>query len=92
MDQQQKKQAQFSGAYLLLAFAALLFVQGVVAKRTAPKAVPMSELLQQVRDGQVGEVLIRDAEIVAVLKAEGDQKPAAHRRPRASPGSTRRPS
>jgi cell division protease FtsH len=35
----------------------------------------MSELLQQVRDGKVGEVLIRDAEIVAVLKAEGDQKP-----------------
>jgi hypothetical protein len=54
MDQQQKKQAQFSGAYLLLAFAALLFVQGVVARRTAPKAVPMSEL-QQVRDGKVGE-------------------------------------
>jgi cell division protease FtsH len=75
MDQQQKKQAQFSGAYLLLAFAALLFVQGVIAKRTAPKAVPMSDLLQEVRAGKVSEVLIRDAEIVAVLKAEGDQKP-----------------
>jgi cell division protease FtsH len=75
MDQQQKKQAQFSGAYLLLAFAALLFVQGVIAKRTAPKAVPMSDLLQEVRAGEVSEVLIRDAEIAAVLKAEGDQKP-----------------
>jgi cell division protease FtsH len=75
MDQQQKKQAQFSGAYLLLAFAALLFVQGVIAKRTAPQAVPMSDLLQEVRAGKVSEVLIRDAEIVAVLKAEGDQKP-----------------
>ncbi len=40
MDQHQKKKAQFSGAYLLLAFAALLFVQGVIAKRAAPKAVP----------------------------------------------------
>ncbi|HSD66969.1 MAG TPA: ATP-dependent zinc metalloprotease FtsH [Vicinamibacteria bacterium] len=75
MDQHQKKKAQFSGAYLVLAFAALLFVQGVIAKRAAPKAVPMSELLQQVRDGKVGEVLIRDAEIVAVLRAEGDQPP-----------------
>jgi len=75
VDDNKKKQAQFSGAYLLLAFAALLFIQGVIAKRTAPKAVPMSELLQQVRGGQVDEVLIRDAEIVAVLKAEKDQKP-----------------
>src|SRR5512134_2585197 len=75
MDQQQRKQAQFSGAYLLLALAALLFVQGIVAKRTAPKAVPMSELLQQVLDGRVTEVLVRDADIVAELKAEGDQKP-----------------
>jgi len=74
MDNEQKKKAQFSGAYLLLALAALLFVQGVIAKRTAPKAVPMSELLQQVREGQVAEVLIRDAEIVAELRAEGDQK------------------
>jgi len=75
MDQEQKKQAQFSGAYLLLALAALLFVQGIVAKRTAPKAVPMSELLQEVRDGRVSEILVRDADIVAELKAEGDQKP-----------------
>jgi cell division protease FtsH len=75
LDDNKKKQAQFSGVYLLLAFAALLFIQGVIAKRTAPKAVPMSELLQQVQGGQVAEVLIRDAEIVAVLKAEKDQKP-----------------
>jgi cell division protease FtsH len=75
MDQQKKKQAQFSGAYLLLAFAALLLIQGVIARRTAPKEVPMSELLQQVRDGKVADVLIRDADIVAELKAEKDQKP-----------------
>ncbi len=75
MDQEQKKQAQFSGAYLLLAFAALLFVQGVVARRAAPKAVPMSELLQHVREGRVAEVLVRDADIVVALKAEGDRKP-----------------
>jgi cell division protease FtsH len=75
MDQQQKKQAQFSGAYLLIALAALLFVQGVIAKRTAPRTVPMSELLQQVRDGKASEVLIRGSDILVELKAEGDEKP-----------------
>jgi cell division protease FtsH len=35
----------------------------------------MSELLQQVRDGRASEVLIRDADIVLELKAEGDRKP-----------------
>jgi cell division protease FtsH len=75
MDQQQKKQAQFSGAYLLLALAVILVVQGVLARRAAPRAVSMSDLLQEVRAGKVGEVLIRDADIVAELKAEQDQKP-----------------
>jgi hypothetical protein len=59
MDQQQKKQAQFSGAYLFLAFAALLLVQGIVARRTAPKSVPMSELVQLVKDGKVTEAQVR---------------------------------
>jgi cell division protease FtsH len=75
VDDKQKKQAQFSGAYLLLALAALLFVQGVIARRSAPKTVSMSELLQQVREGRVGEVLIRDTDIVAELRAEKDGKP-----------------
>jgi cell division protease FtsH len=75
MDPHQKKQAQFSGAYLLLAFAALLLVQVVIARTTAPRAVPMSELVEKVREGKASEVLIRDADIVAVLKAEGDKKP-----------------
>jgi cell division protease FtsH len=75
MDQEQKKQAQFSGAYLLVAFLALLLIQGVVARRAAPRVVPMSELVQQVREGRVGEVLIRDGDIVAELLAEAGQRP-----------------
>jgi len=35
----------------------------------------MSDLVQQVRDGKASEVLVRDADIVVELKAEGDQKP-----------------
>jgi cell division protease FtsH len=75
MDQQHRKQAQFSVAYLLIALAALLFVQGVIARRREPKSVPMSELLQQVRDGRASEVLIRGTDVVAELKAEPGQKP-----------------
>jgi hypothetical protein len=51
MDPHQKKQAQFSGAYILLAFAALLLVQAVIARSTAPRSVPMSELVEKVREG-----------------------------------------
>jgi cell division protease FtsH len=75
MDDQKKKQYQFSSAYLLVAFAALLLVQGVVARQTAPRRVPMSELEQAVAGGQVGEALVRDSEIVVQLKAEGGAKP-----------------
>jgi cell division protease FtsH len=75
MNQQQKKQAQFSGAYLLIAVAALFFVQSVIAKRSAPKPVAMSELLQEVREGKASEVLIRGSDILVELKAEGNERP-----------------
>ena len=75
MDTKQKKQAQFSGVYLVLAFATLLFVQGVFARRVAPKPVPMSELVQLVRDGKVVGAQVRETEILAELKPEGDAKP-----------------
>ena len=75
MDTQRKKQFQFSGAYVLLALAGLLFVQGAVARRAAPKSVAMSDLLQSVREGRVAEVLIRNAQIVAELHPEGEKKP-----------------
>ena len=75
MDLHQKKQFQFSGLYILLAFAALLLVQGIIARQTAPRPVPMSELLADVRAGKVDKVLIRDTDIQAQLKAEGKAKP-----------------
>ncbi len=75
MDQQHKKQAQFSVAYLLIALVALLFVQSVIAKRREPRPVPMSELLQQVKDGRASEVLIRGSDIVAELRPDPGQKP-----------------
>jgi cell division protease FtsH len=75
MDDIKKKQFQFSGAYLLIALAGILLVQGIVARRTAPKTVAMSDLAQSVREGRVSEVLIRDADVVAVMKTEAGKKP-----------------
>jgi cell division protease FtsH len=75
MDNVKKKQFQFSGAYVLVALAAMLLVQSVIAQRTAPKPVAMSDLLKALRAGEVSEVLIRDRDIVAQLRAPGDQKP-----------------
>jgi cell division protease FtsH len=70
-----KKQFQFSGVYLLLAFAALLVLQGILARRNAPKPVPMSELMDSVRAGKVTDVVIRDTTVVAQMKAEGKARP-----------------
>jgi cell division protease FtsH len=70
-----KKQFQFHGIYLLLAFAALLMIQGILAQRAAPKPVPMSELMASVQAGKVEEVVIRDTTVTAQLKAEGKAKP-----------------
>ncbi len=68
MDNTRKRQYQFSGAYLLLALAALVLIQTVVNRRTAPRPVPMSDLVAAVRSGQVSEVLIREKDVVAQLR------------------------
>ena len=72
MNAQKKKQAQFSSAYLLVALALLPFAQGVVARRAAPRPIPMSELVTLVRDGKLADAQVRETEIVAELEPEGD--------------------
>jgi cell division protease FtsH len=69
------KQFQFHGTYLLLALSALLLLQGILARRNAPKPVPMSELMADVRAGKVQEVVIHDTTVQGQLKAEGTAKP-----------------
>jgi len=73
MDNHQKRQFQFSGIYLLAAFAGLLIVQEIVARQTAPRPVPMSALMDDVRSDKVSKVLIRDTDILAELKPEGKE-------------------
>src|SRR5512140_2990595 len=78
MDNTRKRQYQFSGAYLLLALVALLVIQTIVNRRTAPRPVPMSDLLSAVRSGQVSEITIREKDLVAQLRSPA---PAAGRKP-----------
>ncbi len=75
MDKFKRRQFQFSGLYLLLAFAALLLFQMIAAERSAPEPVTMSELEQQLRAGNITDVLIRETEIVAQLKAKPGERP-----------------
>lgn len=58
-----------------MALALLLFAQGVLARRAAPMPIPMSELVALVQDGKLAEAEVRETEIVAELRPEGDQKP-----------------
>jgi len=80
MDNHQRRQFQFSGVYLLLAFAGLLVVQGIIARQSAPRPVPMSTLMDDVRSGRVSKVLIRDTDVVAELKPEGKKADATPER------------
>ena len=74
MDNTRKRQYQFSGAYLLLALAALVLIQGIVTHRTRPRSVPMSDLLAAIRTGQVSEVLVREKDVVAQLRSQREDK------------------
>ncbi len=73
MDDLRKKQFQFSGVYLVIALGALLAVQIYTQKTHAPKVVPYSEFLKELRDGNLTEIQLRDTEIGASKKTEGDK-------------------
>jgi cell division protease FtsH len=73
MQEHRKRQFQFTGGFWLLAFAGLLVLQSVLARQTAPRAVPYSEFLGALRAGKVAEVQLRETDLLAVLKPEKDK-------------------
>lgn len=75
MDQTTKRKFQLSGGFWLMALLALLLLQGLLARAQAPRSVPYSEFLQQLRAGQVAEVQLRETELVAKLKTAQGKKP-----------------
>jgi cell division protease FtsH len=73
MEEHRKRQFQFTGGYWLLAFVGLLVLQSVVARQTAPRAVPYSEFLATLRADKVAEVQLRETDLLATLKPEKEK-------------------
>src|SRR5512145_1848940 len=75
MDDLRKKQFTFSGAYFVLALGGLLVFQLYLQRANAPKTVPYSEFLKELRAGSLVEVQLRETDIIATKRADGDKKP-----------------
>jgi cell division protease FtsH len=81
MDKLRKRQFAFSSLYLLLAFAAMWMIRSWVPEGPAPRQIPYSELVQDVRASKLEKVEIRDDEIVGQLKADPNAKAAPKAQP-----------
>ncbi len=68
MDRQQKHRWIFT-ALNFIAIIAVIWVSSRVANTAAPKEVPYSEFLNQLRAGQLSEVQITERELIGVLKS-----------------------
>jgi cell division protease FtsH len=69
MDDRRKRQFQFSGGYWLAAIAAILLVQGVLARGAAPRPVAYDEFLKALRDGALTRVELRQNDLLGEQKA-----------------------
>ncbi|MGK3984670.1 ATP-dependent zinc metalloprotease FtsH [Sorangium sp. So ce136] len=58
--------------YLILALVGLWFFQATLARRLEPRVVPYSEFLSMLQAERLEEVEIRQNELVAALKPEGE--------------------
>ena len=78
MEQLRKKQARFSGAYLIAALVILSLLQYFAVRAPAPRIVPFSEFLSQLRAGNVKEARLYGDRVVAELKSVPDSlRPSA---------------
>ena len=76
MDRQQKHRWTFT-ALNVVAIAVTLYVASRYVANPAPKTVPYSEFLAQLRAGQLADVQITERELIGVLKGD-----PAHAKPR----------
>jgi cell division protease FtsH len=72
MDNLRKRQWVFSLVYVLLAFAAMWTFRSWVPAGPAPREVPYSDLVQMVSQNKVAKAELRDDEVVAELKPQGE--------------------
>ncbi len=86
MDKVRKRQWQFTAAYILIAAAAVYFVQRNLST-PRPKEIAYSESVSQLRAGHIAEVNISDQTLIGLLKEEaaksfgGNRMIAANRLP-----------
>jgi cell division protease FtsH len=71
MDKLRKRQLAFSFVYLLTAFLAMWAFQRTMPQTPAPKEIPYSEFVDQVKAGKIERAELRDDEILAALKRTG---------------------
>ncbi len=83
MDRQQKHRWIFT-ALNLIALAALLYMSAHSGVPAAPKEVPYSDFLNELRAGHLSEVNVTDRELVGVLKGPAGQKPGQEQRIKAT--------
>jgi cell division protease FtsH len=75
MDNLRKRQWVFSLVYVLLAFAAMWTFRSWVPAGPAPKEIPYSDLVQMVSENKLAKAELRDDEVVAELKPQGEKAP-----------------
>ena len=73
MDNLRRRQWVFSFIYVLLAFGAMWTFRAWMPAGPVPKEIPYSDLVQLVEKGSLDKAEVRDDEIVAELKPQGDQ-------------------
>jgi len=83
MDRQQKHRWIFT-ALNLVALVALLYLSAHSGAPAAPKEVPYSDFLNELRAGHLSEVNITDRELVGIVKGPPGQKPAQEQRIKAT--------
>jgi selenocysteine lyase/cysteine desulfurase len=79
LDPLKKKQFTFSGVHILLAFAAIWFIQSYFFTEAKPKAVTYSEFLTSLREDKIQEILMSSTELVATLKLADEQQASKKR-------------
>jgi cell division protease FtsH len=75
MPEPQSRKLPWPTLLFLVGFAGLTVVQTYVAKQSAPKKLPYSEVTDLIEQNKVGEVEVDEDEIIATLKTQKDGVP-----------------
>ena len=72
---QLKREHQFSLWYFILAFLAIIWIQGWIASQSAVKSIPYSEFQQLLAQGKLADVVVGPQQITGKLKDAAAKQP-----------------